>query len=200
MTRRKTWIAALLLTLASVGVAAQDSDSTGWHFRMATGAAACSGLGQQRSLGWVAGEASYDAGRGVTVGGGLAHAGSLAPAGGWVLQGRGPRSLAPRREGTDVHAMWAKASWQVSDRLWLWGSVAHVTGFAQPLWRRSSVPVSATAISGGLAYAFSDESLLELHFHFVHDRYGSLMDPPYGGLWCGGLAPTWTVAEGPWHF
>ena len=63
------------------------------------------GYGHTQSLVWTAPSVTYRASERLTVSGGLAAAGSLMPAGGYALHGRGERSLAPRREGTKAGAL-----------------------------------------------------------------------------------------------
>ena len=62
------------------------------------------------------------------------------------------------------------------------------------------MPVGATAISGGMAYEFAEGSLLELHFRFVHDHYGTLLYPPYGHNYYGPFVPEWELFTGRWPY
>ena len=162
-------ILLLALLLCTGPLSAQVTDSTGWHVRLSTGASVTSGMGQTQSLSWVAPSFEFHPTSRLTVNTGFAAAGSLLPTD-FSLKGYGDRNLAPRREGTRLHALWAEAEYQVNDRLWLWGAVAHVSGIAQPLWLDHSVPLQATAFSGGFRYAVADRSLFEMHFHIVKDN------------------------------
>ena len=177
-----TILCALSLTLLAKG---QESDTSRWRFHLSTGVTAAAGYGHTQSLGWTAPSVTYHANDRLTVSGGFAAAGSLMPVGGYALHGRGERSLAPRREGTRAGALWASATYHPNDRLWVWGSVAHVTGYAQPLWLDGALPIEATAISGGVEYALGNGRLIGVPFHFVHDHYGTLLHPPYGHAWYG---------------
>ena len=178
----------------------QETDTSRWRFHLSTGVTAEAGYGRAQSLMWTAPSVTYHASERLTVSGGLAAAWSLLPAGGYTLQGRGERSLAPRKEGTKAGALWVSATYRPNDRLTLWGSVAHVSGYAQPLWLDGAVPIEATAISGGMEYALDNGSMIGMHFHFVHDRYGSLWHPPYGHPWYGPYAPHWEIYSGPWPY
>lgn len=115
---------------------------------------------------------------------------------GYRLQGRPAADRAPRRHPVAMatSTLTVGASYRASERLWLWGSVSHIGGLA--LER----PVNATALSGGFAYALGDRNMLEVHFRFVHDHYGTLMGPPYGHLYYGSLAPGFDLYHGPWPF
>ncbi len=118
--------------------------------------------------------------------------GSLLP-GGYTLQGRTPRNLAPRRVSVASTVDFV-ARYRAGDRLWIWGALSHAGGSA------FGMPLDVTAISGGFAYALSESSLLEMHFHFVHDQYGSMLYPPYGHTWYGPLTPSYELYHGPWPF
>lgn len=108
--------------------------------------------------------------------------------------------MLPLREGTQLGAVWAQAEYRAGENLLLWGSVARMTGFAQPLWATHSLPVDATEVSGGMAYRFNQGSVLAMHFRFVHDEYGFLLHPPYGHNYYGPLSPEWEIYGGPWSF
>ena len=186
----------LSLTLLASG---QESDTSRWRFHLSTGATVAAGYGRTQSLAWTAPSVTYRANDRLTISGGLAAAGSLMPAGGYTLQGRGERSLAPRREGTRAGALWASATYHPNDRLWLWGSVAHVTGYAQPLWLDGAMPIEATVISGGVEYKLPGGNLLGMEFQFVHDRYGTLPPPMYGYGWHGAYSPCMEIYGSHWH-
>lgn len=166
----------LLLTLLLIAcpvLRAQVSDTSGWHMRLSTGASVSSGFGQTQSLNWVAPSFEFHPTSRLTVNTGFAAVGSLMP-GDYKLQGNGVRSLAPLRAGTQATALWAEASYRINQRLWVWGAVAHVGGFAQPLWLDHSLPLQATAFSGGFGYRIGESSLFEMHINIVRDKYGTL--------------------------
>lgn len=167
-TQLTLWLLLLCATLAA------QEDSTRLHWNVQTGATVAAGYGRTDGLGWVSPRISYRANDRLTLGGGIAAAASLLPDG-YRPQGLQGRSLAPRRQGTQAGMVWAEAQYKASDRLNLWASVAHLQGFAQPLWLDASLPLDATAVSGGLAYDMGCSGLLEMHFHFVHDRYGTTL-------------------------
>ena len=166
-------LAILLLLLACPTLWAQEADSTGWHVRLSTGTSVTSGFGQTQSLSWVAPSFEFHPTTRLTVNTGFATVGNLIPLD-YKLQGYGTRSLAPLRTGTHATALWAEAEYRVNSRLWFWGAVAHVNGIAQPLWLDHSLPIQATAFSGGVGYHFGESSTLELHIHVVRDHYGTL--------------------------
>ena len=192
-----TLLCAMSLTLLASG---QEGDTSRVRFHLSTGATVAAGYGHTQSLVWTAPSVTYRASERLTVSGGLAAAGSLMPAGGYALHGRGERSLAPRREGTKAGALWVNATYHPNDRLWLWGSVAHVTGYVQPLWLDGAVPIEATAISGGVEYALGNGSMIGMHFHFVHDHYGNLLYQPYGHGWYGPYTPSLEIYGGHWPY
>ncbi|MBR6048676.1 MAG: hypothetical protein IKP83_00755 [Bacteroidales bacterium] len=195
----KKWLIVTILVLAlAVGAAGQEADTSRYDVHLSTGATVAAGFGRTQALSWVAPSVELKASERMKVSGGFAAAGSLLD--GYELHGYGPTSLAPRKQGTRLGALWAKASYRATDRLWLWASAVHVTGFAQPLWLDGALPVQATAVSGGLAYEFPQGSLLEMHFHIVHDRYGTLPPYPYGYGWYGTCAPRFDIYSGLWPY
>lgn len=197
---KRTLIAILLSALCAVApLAAQESDTSRVGFHVSIGATAAAGFGRTDALTWAAPRFEWHATDRLTVSGGIAMAASLMPRG-YELQGLHRSDLAPRRHGTKVGAVWAAADYAVNDRLHIWGSVLHVSGYAQPLWLDGAVPIEATVLSGGFAYALSDNSLLEMHFHIAHDHYGYMLHPPYGHGYYGMLTPSWEIYSGHWPF
>ena len=199
----KNILAILLLLLLGTGARAQwqhraERDTSRLEVHLSTGATVAAGWGRTDALAWTAPSLSYRASDRLTLHAGFAAASSLL--GSYELRGRHNRSLAPRREGTRLFAAALAAEYQASDRLTLWGSVAHLSGYAQPLWLDGAMPVRATAISGGLAYETSNASLLELHFHIVHDHYGNTALGPWGHPWYGWGVPSYELYHGPWPF
>lgn len=183
---------------AFVCAAAQEADTARTRVHLSTGASVSAGFGRTQSLMWVAPSVEHRVSERLKVEAGFAAAGTLLPS--YEIHGYTPSSLAPRRHGTSVGAAWASAEYKASERLWLWASVAHVEGYAQRLWMDGSLPVGLTAVSGGLAYEFPSGSLLEMHFHFVHDHYGTSQLGLLAHPWYGGLAPGWELYSGPWPF
>ena len=174
-----------------------DTSRTAVH--LSVGSMVGAGFGRTEAVSWAAPSFRWRANERLTLRGGFAVAGPLLP-GGYALHGRGPQQMLPYREGTELGGVWAQAEWRAGERLLLWGSVARLTGFAQPLWASHSLPVDATEVSGGFAYRFSQGSVLAMHFRFVHDEYGYLLHSPYGHSYCGPLAPGWEMYGGPWTF
>ena len=164
------------------GLQAQSiADSAGFHVSVSTGVGAATGFGAAQAVSWVAPSFEIYPTDRLTVRAGFANMGSLLPS--YSLKGYGPRDLAPRRTGTQATAVWASAEYQVSERLWVWGAVAHLGGFAQPLWLDHSMPLHATAVSGGFEWKMTDRSLLEMHFTYVRDTYGTAFGPMYSPYW-----------------
>ena len=176
-----------------------DGDTSRTSAHLSVGSMVGAGFGRTDAVGWVAPSFGWRASERLTLRGGFAVTGTLMP-GGYALHGRGERSLTPVREGTRMGAVWAQAEYRVGERLLIWGSAAHITGYAQPLWAPGAMPVDATAVSGGMAYRFGENTVLAMHFRFVHDEYGFLMHPPYGHGYYGPLAPDYTLYNGPWSF
>lgn len=194
---KKTFI-VLAAMFAFFCAMAQGEDTSRVHFRGSVGSTVATGFGRTQSLSWVAPSLELKASDRLKVSGGFAAAGSLL--GGYEVHGYTPSSLAPRKHGTRLGALWAMAEYKASDRLWLWASVMHVGGYAQRLWMDGSAPVGLTAVSGGLAYEFPQGSLLELHFHFIHDHYGTVMDGLLAHPWYGPYSPNLELYGGPWPF
>lgn len=200
----KKWIVTTLLLLLSCGTYAQrkaeaETDSSRWDFHLSTGLAAVSGWGRGDAYMWTAPSVTWRASERLTLGGGFAYTGSLLA--GYELQGRG-RSFVPRRTGTRLFSAYASAEYRVNERLTLWGSVSHVGGWHEPLWlpRDGAFDVSATAVSGGFAYQLSEASLIEMHFHFVHDHYGNGAHGLFGHPWYGWGVPSYDLYSGPWPY
>jgi hypothetical protein len=188
----------LMLAVLAFGCAWSQDDTSRTQVHLSTGATVASGFGRTQSLMWVAPSVEHRVSDRLAVSAGFSAAGSLLN--GYEIHGYGPSSLAPRRSGTRMGSMWASAEYRVSDRLWLWAEVEHLTGYVQPLWLDGAVPIAATAISGGMAYEFPGGSLLEMHFHFVHDHYGTARMGLLAHPWYGGYAPDWELYGGPWPF
>jgi hypothetical protein len=171
-----------------------------YQLHLSTGTTFASGWGKSDAWMWVAPSLELRASDRLTLNVGFSATGSLLA--GYELQGRGPRSLAPRRRGTRMLSVGVEAEYRASDRLTLWGSVWHTGGFYEPLWSRDSeaLRIGTTAFSGGFAYELSDESFLEMHFHIVHDQYGNAALGPYGHPWYGPATPDFELYGGPWPF
>lgn len=201
---RKKWIVTTLLLLLSAGATAQwkaegEADSSRWDFHLSAGTTLVSGWGGGDAYVWTSPSVTWRANERLTLGGGFAYTGSLLS--GYELQVRG-RSLVPRRRGTQLLTAHAEAEYRVNDRLTLWGAVSHVGGWHEPLWgpRDGAFNVSATSVSGGFAYELSDASLIEMHFHFVHDHYGNGARGLLGHPWYGWGVPSYELYSGPWIF
>lgn len=190
-------VVILMLAVLAFGCAWSQDDTSRTHVHLSTGATVASGFGRTQALSWVAPSVELKMSDKLTVSGGFAAAGTLL--GGYEVHRYTP-SMAPRKHGTRLGGLWAMAEYKASDRLWLWASVTHVGGYAQWLWRDASVPLGLTAVSGGLAYEFPRGSLLELHFHFVHDHYGTAMEGLLAHPWYGAYTPSLELYSGPWPF
>ena len=189
----------LLVVMVCLGcVQAQEADTSRVKLHAGVGSTLASGFGRTQSLSWVAPSVEMQVSGKLAVSAGFCAAGSLLN--GYEIHGYTPSSLLPRRHGTRMGGLWATAEYRASERLWLWASVAHLGGYAQPLWLDGSVPIGLTAVSGGLAYEFPHGSLLELHFRFVHDHYGTARAGLLAHPWYGSLAPDWELYSGPWPF
>lgn len=167
----------LILLLAASPLAAQEVDTADWHIHLSTGISVSRCFGQTQSLSWVAPSFEFHPNDRLTINTGFVAAGSLMPSG-YKLQGIGQRSLAPLRQGTRAAVLWAEAEYKVNPRLLVWGAVAHASGFAQPLWLDHSLPLQATAFSGGMDYRIGENSILEMHIHIIKDN-----TYPLGSLW-----------------
>lgn len=174
-----------------------DTAKTNVHLSMGSSVAA--GFGRTEAISWAAPSVSYRATDKLTIRGGFTIAGSLLP-NGYALQGRTPRSMAPVRQGTQLGGVWAQAEYRANDHLLIWATAARMTGFAQPLWSDSALPIDIRTLSGGFAYRFDQGSILSMHFRFVHDSYGNMLYPPYDHNYYGPLTPELEIYGGPWLF
>lgn len=198
---KKIFYIVTLLALVS-GASAQQpaaADTSRWEPHLSAGTSVVSMCGKGNAYVWAAPSVDYRASDRLTLHGGFAAVGSLL--GGYELQGNS-RSLAPCRRGTQLVGAAVGADYQVSDRLTLWATLTHVGGRHEPLWSpfNEAFNVGVTTLSGGFSYALSDESLLEMHFHFVHDHYGNdalgILGHPYYGYG----VPSYEIYGGPWPF
>ncbi len=192
----------LALVLPFAAATAQRSgapaDTSRWDYHLSVGTTVVNAFGRTDALGWVAPSARYQATDRLTLGGGFVAVGSLLSS--YELHGYHNRSLAPRRRGTRLAALHLEAEYRINDRLDVWASVARISGFAQPLWLDGARPVEATVLSGGLAYHPNDATLLELHFHIVHDHYGNAALGLFGNPWYGHATPNLDLYGGLWPF
>lgn len=189
----------VVLVLGVAGMAAaQGADTSRFDVHASIGTSVMSGFGRTQSTAWVAPSIEYRATERLTVEAGFGMAGTLLPQG-YALQGYTP-SYAPLRQGTRAGAVWAAVRYRVSERLEVWGSVQHLGGYIQPLWMDHSVPLRATAFSGGFAYQAGDFGLVEMHFHFVRDNYGTLPLGLYGNPWHDPFAVCPGFCTSPWLY
>lgn len=177
-----------------------ERDTSRFLVHLSTGTAAVFGWGKGDAYLWTAPSVSYRATDRLTLSGGFAAVGSLLS--GYELQQVGRRSLVPRKRGTQAMVFSAVAEYRATDRLTLWASVSHATGWYEPLWipKGEALDLGITDISGGFAYEFSNESFLEMHFHFVHDHYGNAALGILGHPWYGYGVPTWELYGVPWPY
>lgn len=198
---KKATIVMVLMALA-LGVSAQrvgEADSSRWDFHLSTGTSVMSSGKKADTYLWVSPSVGYRASDRLTLHGGFSAVGSLL--GGYELRGDS-RNLAPLRRGTRLMKLEAGVDYKVSDRLSLWATVMHLGGWHEPVWSPlgEAFRVGVTAVSGGFSYALSDESLLEMHFHFVHDLYGNdalgILAHPYYGYG----VPCYEIFGGPWPY
>lgn len=189
----------LVMVLGVAGyAAAQAGDSSRVDVHASVGTTVLSGFGRTQAALWVAPHIDYRATERLTVSAGFGCAESLLPQG-YELRAYTP-SYAPRRQGSRVAAVWAAVEYRISDRLTVWGMVEHLGGFMQPLWMDHSVPLRATAFSGGFAYKAGDAGLLEMEFRIVRDHYGTAPLGFYGHLCSDPFAPEWGYYGSPWLF
>lgn len=180
-----------------LGIICDDTASKAFH--MNVGSMVGAGFGRTDAVSWVAPSFKLRASERFVLRGGFGIAGSLLP-GGYVLHGRELQNLVPLKHGTSLGGVWAQAEYRANEHLTLWGAFTRVTGFVQPLWASSALPVDITSVSGGFAYKFNQNSLLAMHFRFVHDGYGYMLHPPYGHGYYGPFAPEFELFSGPWPF
>lgn len=177
---RKKALLTLTMMLLTLWAVAQRNpwrgvkpDTSRWEYHLSMGTSVVSGWGKGDAYLWAAPSVSYHANEKLTLSGGFAVVGSLLA--GYDFQQVGSRSFVPRKHGTQMVSFSAAAEYRASDRLNLWASVSHAMGWYEPLWtpKGEALDLGVTTLSGGFSYAFSDETLLEMHFHFVHDHAGT---------------------------
>ncbi len=200
---KKAFFIMAVLAMAFGARAQQDTvatkDTSRWDFHLSAGTSMVSMCGNGNAYLWAAPSVEYRASDRLTLRGGFGAVGSLL--GGYELQGN-RRSLSPVRRGTQLMGVAVGADYQVSERLTLWATLTYVGGWHEPLWSpfNESWPVGITTLSGGFSYALSDDSLLEMHFHFVHDHYGNdalgILGHPYYGYG----VPNYELFGGPWPY
>lgn len=176
-----------------------EGDTSRWDFHLSTGTSFVSGWGKSIAFLWTAPSVEYRANDRLTIRGGFAYAGSLLN--GYQLQGY-TYNYAPRRNGTRLAAAKVEADYWVNDRLNIWASVTRIGGWHEPLWtpRGEALGVDVTMVSGGFSYELSNSSLLEMHFHFVHDHYGNSALGLLGHPYYGWGVPSYELYAGPWPF
>lgn len=113
---------------------------------------------------------------------------TLAP-GGYQIQGRRPRNMAPLRDpGQMAAALSMSASYKVTDRLWIAGRIMFLNGtLASGLgfnpWHPADMPIelNATAVTAAMRYRIGNDSYLDFHFTYIKDRTGALGPLLFGG-------------------
>lgn len=199
---KKTILIIAAMALA-FGVSAQRDtkiakDTSLWDFHLSTGTSFVGGGGKSNAYFWTAPSVEYRVTKRLTLRGGFAYAGSLLD--GYELHYT--PSFAPRRSGTRLVGAKVMADYWASDRMNIWFSLARMGGWHEPIWtpKGEAFPVDVTVLSGGFNYALSDDSMLEMHFHFVHDHYGNdalgILGHPYYGYG----VPSYELYGGPWFF
>lgn len=113
---------------------------------------------------------------------------TLAP-GGYQIQGRRPRSMAPLRDpGAVAAAFTMSGTYQVNERLWIAGRImflngALASGMIVNPWFPADMPVelNATAVTAAMRYKISNNSFLDFHLTYINDRTGALGPLLFGG-------------------
>ena len=177
MTKRVSLIILMLLTAFTVTAQMPENDTSRWHASVATGLWMGSGFGRQQHVEWISPSVELRPNDRLTLQTGFTLTGHLLPQG-YRVQVYGP-SLAPRRTGTQTTSMWVAGQYKVNERLSVWASVAHATGYFQPIWLDQSVPLDVTSLSGGFAYKLGRESLFEMHLQLLTDRAGTAWMPMF---------------------
>ncbi|MBR1766094.1 MAG: hypothetical protein IJ745_03510 [Bacteroidales bacterium] len=176
-----------------------DSGASAWDFHFSAGTTVATVGGHGDAYLWAMPRVAFRASDRLTLRGGFAAVGSLLDS--YELQG-GSRSLMPVRRGTQMVSLAVAAEYRVNDRLTLWASLSHTDGWHEPLWSpwRASLPVGVTTFSGGCAYELSETSMLEMHFHIVHDHYGNDALGILGHPYYGWRYPAMELYREPWRF
>lgn len=192
-------MALLALVSSASAQSSTAADTSRWEPHLSAGTSVVIMCGKGNAYVWAAPSVDYRASDRLTLYGGFSAVGSLL--GGYELRGDS-RNLTPLRRGTRLMKLEAGVDYKVSDRLSLWASVMHLGGWHEPVWSpwSEAFRVGVTAISGGFSFALTDESMLEMHFHFVHDLYGNdalgILSHPYYGYG----VPCYELFSGPWPF
>lgn len=100
----------------------------------------------------------------------------------YMIQGRSPRSYAPRKNNSSLIALNAGVQYNFNDRLSLAFSIYHLGGEMIPWWMpTTSVPfnVSVTGFSAELQYKLRNDSYLNFYLSFYRDNLGTMGIPLY---------------------
>lgn len=94
------------------------------------------------------------------------------------FDGRGGKSLAPRKGGTRLYEMYVSGEYQVNERLWVAATLLHIGGTIDfvPWYGDGTHNVSATAFSADLRYRTRRGNMLGFHLSYINDK-GGLMAP-----------------------
>lgn len=94
------------------------------------------------------------------------------------FDGRGGKSLAPRKGGSRLYEMYVSGEYQVNERLWVAATLLHIGGTIDfvPWYGDGSHNVSATAFSADLRYRTRRGNMLGFHLSYINDK-GGLMAP-----------------------
>lgn len=107
----------------------------------------------------------------------------------YLLHGRTPYSLAPRKHNSSLIVLNAGVQYNVNDRLSLAFSVYHIGGQMVPWWLPSTyapLDVSITGFDAELHYRLGKDSYLNFYLSFYRDNLGTMgmaLGPFYGDPW-----------------
>ena len=107
----------------------------------------------------------------------------------YMLQGRAPHSMVPRKHNSSLIAVNAGVQYNVNDRLSLAFAVYHLGGQMVPWWLPSTfapLDISVTGFDAELHYKLGKDSYFNFYLSIYRDNLGTMgmaMGPFYGDPW-----------------
>lgn len=187
---------SLLLFLLPLCLFAQEKDSIGkWDYHLNVGTAFSTGFGASTAYTNINPSIAYHPSNQFTIKAGFMALNSIDLN---HFYAQDYRSLAPRRNSSTAVGARVEVQYDISDRLWIAGSVFHVGGqtilpggfyYYGLVPAGTTMDMNATGVSAHLHYRLRNHSSIDFHMTYIHDREGSLApllyDSYYYGHPCG---------------
>lgn len=110
----------------------------------------------------------------------------------------GGRSLVPYKDNgsTGLVSGYVEAQYNVSDNIWIAGSIYHIGGSYAPFfdyYNGGAFNVSATALSASAAFRFNEDRLLQVSFTYIRDHAGTMPFVLHDAWMRGGSCGPWSM-------